>query len=58
MKKVDFNASIVLVSDQNMLIEGVHILHVENIITNQTKRVIEMNLFKRQIQLFNATVVP
>jgi hypothetical protein len=47
MKKVDFNASIVLVSDQNMLIEGVHILHVENIITNQTKRVIEMNLFKK-----------
>ncbi len=48
IKKVDLNAHISLISDQDINIDGVDILQVDQIISNQTKRVMEMKLFKKE----------
>jgi hypothetical protein len=45
---VDVNAKIYLITDQDFQLDSVHILQVENIISNQTRLVMNMKLFKKE----------
>ena len=48
IKIVDMNAEVYLITDQDIQIDSVNILHVENIISKQTRLVMNMKLFKKE----------
>jgi hypothetical protein len=48
VKKVDSSADISLITDQNIKINEVNIIQVEKIISRQSRRTMEMNLFKKE----------
>ena len=47
IKNVEIKANISLITDQNIMIDGVNVIPVEKIISKQSKRVMKMKLFKK-----------
>jgi hypothetical protein len=57
ISNVDPNKSLFLVTDQNIEIDGVSILQVEDIVSDETKKVMEMTLFKNDLnQLWRTSI--
>jgi hypothetical protein len=57
LKKVEVSPIIYLITDQNIVIEGVITIHVEEVISKQTKAVFEMKLFKNETNLLWRTSI-
>jgi len=48
IKTTDPFSKIILITDKNIIVNGIEILKVEEILSKQTKRVMEMSLFKNE----------
>lgn len=49
IKNVEISAIISLVTDQNIIIDGVNVIQVEKIISKQSERIMKMKLFKKEV---------
>ncbi len=57
IKNVEIKANISLITDQNIMIDGVNIIPVEKIISKQSKSIMKMKLFKKDVNpLWQASI--